>query len=151
MTEQTLQQRLSIITIGARDLPAMRSFYVDQFGWQPVAENKDIIFFKLNGLLFGLYGSDNMAKFNHKEWTPAGFRPYNLAYMVPTEAAVEELYTALQRKGVKIIHPPEVPPIGGCYFLLEDVEGNVWEIACNPFMPLDKEGNVITHTSISHL
>lgn len=36
-----MQQRISIMTLGVDDLAAMRDFYVDKFGWTPVAENKD--------------------------------------------------------------------------------------------------------------
>jgi catechol 2,3-dioxygenase-like lactoylglutathione lyase family enzyme len=52
-TNTTMNQRMSIITIGTDNLQAMRQFYVEKFGWQPVAENKDILFFKLNGLRCG--------------------------------------------------------------------------------------------------
>ena len=58
-TAEVLNQRLSIITIGTDSLPAMRNFYIEKFGWKPVAENKDIVFFKLNGFLFGLYPAKN--------------------------------------------------------------------------------------------
>lgn len=146
-----MQQRLSIITLGADDLPAMRQFYVEKFGWTPVAENKDIIFFKLNGFLFGLYGRKRMAEFNGMSPEGSGFRSLNLAYMVDSKEEVEALYGSLKAKGVNIIKEPSVPPIGGYLFLFTDVEGNVWEIAKNPFMPLDKDGNVITHESISHV
>lgn len=146
-----MQQRLSIITLGTDNLQAMRKFYVEKFGWAPVAENKSIIFFKLNGFLLGLFGRKEMAAFNHMPPEGSGFRPLNLAYMVDSREEVETLYASLKEKGVNIIQEPAVPPIGGYYFLFTDVEGNVWEIAHNPFMPLDKEGNVITHESISDI
>ena len=146
-----MEQRLSIITIGADNLQAMRAFYVEKFGWKPVAENKDILFFKLNGFLFGLYGRKDMAKFNGASPEGSGFRPYNLAYMVDSKQKVVELYELLKSRGVKIIKEPEVPPIGGYYFLIADIEGNIWEIAYNLFMPLDENGNVITHKPIDHL
>lgn len=46
---------------------------------------------------------------------------------------------------------PITPPFGGYFFLLEDIEGNVWEVAYNPFIPIDTNGQVITHKSIDHL
>ncbi len=52
-TAEVMNQRLSIITIGTDSLQAMRNFYIQKFGWKPVAENKDIVFFKLNGFLLG--------------------------------------------------------------------------------------------------
>ena len=150
-TTGIMDQRLSIITIGADSLPAMRAFYIEKFGWEPVAENKDILFFKLNGFLFGLYGRKDMAKFVGASPEGSGFRPYNLAYMVDSKQKEVELYQLLKSRGVKIIKEPEVPAIGGYYFLIADIEGNIWEIAYNLFIPLDEKGNVITHNPIDHL
>ena len=48
-----MEQRLTIVTVGVDYLAAMRDFYVDKFGWKPEAENKDIVFFKLGGVLLG--------------------------------------------------------------------------------------------------
>jgi catechol 2,3-dioxygenase-like lactoylglutathione lyase family enzyme len=148
----TMNQRMSIITIGTDNLQAMRQFYVEKFGWQPVAENKDIIFFKLNGFLLGLFGRKEMATFNNTSPEGSGFRPYNLAYMVNTKEEVEQIYADLKAKGVTIVQEPKVPPVlGGYYFLFKDVEGNIWEVAYNPYIPIGEDGNVITHKSIDHL
>ena len=146
-----MEQRLSIITLGAVDLQAMKNFYIDKFGWTPVAENTDIVFFKLNGLLFGLYGRKELAEFSGTTPEGTGFRCFTLAYMVDSKQKVETLYQQLKDKGVKIVKEPTVPPIGGCYFMFQDIEGNIWEIAYNLFIPLDEKGNVITHTSIDNL
>lgn len=146
-----MQQRLSVITLGVEDLQAMRNFYTEKFGWETVAENKDIVFFKLNGFLFGLYGRKEMAEAAGASPEGTGFRPLTLAYMVESKKEVEDLYTSLKSKGVKIVREPEVPPIGGYYFLMADPEGNIWDIAHNLFIPLDENGNVITHKSIDHL
>ena len=49
-----MKQGLSIVTLGVRDLEATRRFYEEKFGWKTEAANNDIVFFKLNGSLFGL-------------------------------------------------------------------------------------------------
>ena len=145
---QTMDQRLSIITIGVDSLQAMRNFYVEKFGWKPVAENQDIVFFKLNGFLFGLYPAKKLADFATTAPGKAGFRPFTLAYMVDSKQKVIDLYNMMKGRGVKIMKEPQVPPIGGYYFLMADLEGNIWEVAYNLFMPLDEKGNVITHKHI---
>ena len=143
-----MNQRLSIITIGTDSLQAMRDFYIEKFGWEPVAENKEIVFFKLNGFLFGLYPGKKLADFASTSSVRGGFRPFTLAYMVDSKQKVIELYGLMKSRGVKIIKEPQVPPIGGYYFLMADIEGNIWEVAYNLFMPLDADGNVITHKRI---
>lgn len=146
-----MEQRLSIITLGADSLQAMRNFYVEKFGWKPVAENKDIIFFKMNGLLFGLFGRKDLADFHETTPEGSGFRPLTLAYLVNSKEEVESMYALMKKRGVKIIKEPSKPSFGGLYFLIADIERNVWDISYNPLIPLDENGNVITHKSIDHL
>ena len=68
--------------------------------------------------------------------------------MVDSKQKVIDLYNMMKGRGVKIMKEPQVPPIGGYYFLMADMEGNIWEVAYNLFMPLDEKGNVITHKHI---
>lgn len=146
-----MDQRISIITLGADNLEAMKKFYIEKFGWKIEAQAKDIAFFKLNGLLLGLYGRKDLAAFSGKSPEGSGYRPLVIAYMVNSKAEVEDLYNQFKSRGIEIIKEPSTPPIGGYYFLLSDIEGNVWEVAWNPFMVLDETGNVVSHKNIDHL
>lgn len=148
-----MEQRLSVITLGVKDLPAMRQFYTQQLGWQPVASNREIVFFKLNGLLLSLYGSSQLADFLglSPSEDQSGFRGFTLAYNVLSSGEVLTLHRTLQEKGVKIIKEPFAAPFGGMMFYFADPEGNVWEVAFNPYVPMDEKGHVITHNPIEHL
>ena len=55
-------QRLSLLTIGVRNLDLMKNFYLNQFGWTLMLEQGDIVFFKLNGFILSLYPSSELAK-----------------------------------------------------------------------------------------
>lgn len=57
-----MQQRRSILMLGVDNLAAMRDFYVDEFGWTPVTENKDIVFFKLNGVLLSFFEKEALTQ-----------------------------------------------------------------------------------------
>src|SRR5258708_34169748 len=37
---QTMDQRVSLVTLGVKDLGTSKRFYVNGFGWKPVFENK---------------------------------------------------------------------------------------------------------------
>ena len=52
-----MEQRISVITLGVRDLPAARRFYVEGLGWAPVMEVEgEVIFFNVGpGLVIGLF------------------------------------------------------------------------------------------------
>ncbi|QNL48720.1 VOC family protein [Olivibacter sp. SDN3] len=146
-----MEQRISVLTIGADDLTAMRNFYEEKLGWNPVAVNKDIVFYKMNGFLFSIGKRKELATFIGIKPEGSGFRAVTFGYNVPTEREVGELYKQLKAKGVKMLSEPTKPPFGGLFFYFEDIEGNIIEIAYNTFIPLDKNNNAIDHKSINHL
>ncbi len=50
-----MEQRVSLVTIGVKNLAAIRDFYEKKFGWQPAAVNKDIVFYKISGALLSFF------------------------------------------------------------------------------------------------
>ena len=50
-----MQQQISVVTLGAVDLVRSKRFYVEGFGWTPVFENDEIIFYQMNGLMLGTF------------------------------------------------------------------------------------------------
>lgn len=148
-----MEQRLTILTIGVDNLATMRDFYVEQFGWTPAAENKDIVFFKLNGVLLGFFKKGDLAQDAQVEAAAAavGSKPFSLAHDVRTEKEVDELFALLESRGVEIVKRPEKTFFGAYGGYVADAEGNLWDIACNPYIELDERGNVVAHRDIKHL
>ncbi|GAB3264530.1 VOC family protein [Larkinella harenae] len=146
-----MEQRLSVFTLAADNLAAMRTFYVDALGWQPIAENKDIIFFQCNGFLFSIGKKEQLAPMIGVKPDGSGFRSFTFGYNVPTKDEVDAWFGKLNTKGVTILQPPTETAFGGYFFYFSDVEGNILEIAYNPYTPLDEAGNVITHHNIDNL
>jgi len=146
-----MEQRLTIVTVGVDDLATMRDFYVEKFGWTPAAENKDIVFFKLNGVLLGFFEKEALAQDARVERTAAGSKPFSLAHDVRTEEEVDELFALLEGRGVEIVKRPEKTFFGAYGGYVADVEGNLWDIACNPYIELDERGDVVAHGDIKHL
>jgi catechol 2,3-dioxygenase-like lactoylglutathione lyase family enzyme len=150
-TKLVMEQRISVLTIGAVDLHAMRSFYENILGWQPIAENRDIAFYKMNGFLFSIAKRNELASFIGVNPEGNGFKAITLGYNVQTETEVFETYEQLRTRGVKILNEPTKPPFGGLFFYFEDIEGNILEVAYNPFIPLDNYNNAIDHKPIADL
>ena len=148
---QIMDQKLSVVTLGVDDLPAQKEFYMRKIGWQPVAENKDIIFFKLNGFLLSLMDRKGLAQGSGVDASGSGFRSFTLSYNVEDKSDVDKFFEKLKASGVKIVKEPGPTPFGGYYFVFADLENNILEIAYNPYIPLDDAGNVITHKKIDHL
>ena len=147
-----MEQRLTIVTVGVDDLATMRDFYVEKFGWTPAAENKDIVFFKLNGVLLSFFEKEDLARDAQVEAAAAvGSKPFSLAHDVRTEEEVDELFALLESRGVEIVKRPEKTFFGTYGGYVADVEGNLWDIACNPYVELDERGDVVAHRDIKHL
>jgi catechol 2,3-dioxygenase-like lactoylglutathione lyase family enzyme len=148
-----MKQGLSIVTLGVRDIDATRRFYEEKFGWKTEAANKDIVFFKLNGTLFGLFPNRSMASWAGRTPTPIDttFRNVILAYLTQTRAEVDEIFEDLERKGVRILKRPIESFFGAYGGYVEDNEGNVWEFGYNPMIGVDSDGNVSHHQDIKQL
>ncbi len=143
-----MKPKLSIVTLGVNDLQNARNFYERKFGWTPVAVNKDIVFYKLNGILLSLFGKQELA-------SEAGVSTVGgsigLDYLVGTAEEVDELFTLLEGRGVDIVKRPEMTFFGAYVGYVADNEGNVWGVGFNPYVELDEQGNIVTHKDIKHL
>lgn len=140
-----MKQILNFITLGVDDLDKAKRFYQEKFGWIPLKDSDGIVFFKLNGFILGLFPSKELAEDAGVPNDGQGFKRFTLAINFKTEQEVDKAFDDLKRKGVKIIKAPEKVFWGGYRGYITDIENNLWEIAYNPFLELDNEGNVITH------
>lgn len=93
-----MEQRISVLTIGAEDLNAMKTFYEQTLGWIPVAQNKDIVFYKLNGFLLSVCDRKTLADFIGIHPDGNGFRSMTIGYNVKSEEEVLSLYDQLKDK-----------------------------------------------------
>lgn len=145
-----MEQRISVLTIAAENVSAMKHFYGQVLGWTTVAENKDIAFYKLNGFLLSICDRKALADFIGIDHNGQGFRAVTIGYNVDKKEEVRALYEQLKDK-VKILKAPTEPPFGGLFFYFADIEGNIIEVAQNPFITLDQGKNATDHGSIDHL
>lgn len=104
-----MQQQISVITLGIADLARSRRFYADGFGWKPVFENGDIIFYQMNGLMLGTWPTKNLEGDMQRKGlaTPGAFA---LAHNVPTQDDVQPLIERLAKFGGRICATPTPRP-----------------------------------------
>lgn len=139
-----MEQRLTIIGLGVKDLEVANTFYEEKFGWKKKSSsNESISFFQLNGILLSLYPSDKLAEDATVNPEGSGFKKFSLAYNTRSKEEVDDLIAELEAKGVKIIKRPEEVFWGGYSGYVADIDDNLWEIAFNPFLPLDEKGNTV--------
>ncbi len=133
-----MQQQISVITLAVAALAPSRRFYVEGFGWRPVFENEEIVFYQMNGLMLGTWLGATMAADAGRPPTPSG--GFALAHNVPAEAAVRPLLRRLAAHGGRILRDADSPPHGGCRGYVADPDGHAWEIAWNPAWTIDERG-----------
>ena len=138
-----MEQRLTIITLGVSDLKNSTSFYETKFGWEKSElSNEYISFFTLNGIQLALYERNELAKDATVNPNGNGFKGFTIAYNTKSKKEVDQLVTGLRAKGVKIIKEPQKVNWGGYSSYVSDIDGYLWEIAYNPYLPLDNKGNI---------
>lgn len=140
-----MEQRLTFITLAVEDLDGMKHFYTHVFGWQPLKDDNGIVFFKLNGFILGLYPADELAGDIAIKPEGTGFKRFSLAVNFSSEKMVDEVFAELQQKGARVVCKPEKVFWGGYRGYIADPEDNYWEIAYNPFLEMDINGNVKGH------
>lgn len=136
-----MQQQISVITLGVADLARSRRFYVEGFGWSPVFENDEIVFYQMNGLMLGTWLRSGLETDMQRPnlATPGAFA---LAHNVPGEADVQPLIDRLAVAGGKILRNGDAPPHGGFRGYVADPDDHAWEIAWNPSWAIDERGMV---------
>ena len=139
-----MEQRLTIVGLGVNDLEVSSQFYEEKFGWTKMKSSNDgITFFQLNGMLLSLYPKEKLAEDATVPSEGNGFKGFTLAFNTRTKKEVDELIETLEAKDVKVIKRPEDVFWGGYSGYIADPDENLWEIAFNPFLPLDENGNTI--------
>ncbi|WP_330082784.1 VOC family protein [Methylocystis iwaonis] len=136
-----MQQQISVITLGVVDLDRSRRFYVDGFGWAPVFEANQIVFYQMNGFVLGTFLKAALeADMNRAGLLQPG--AFSLAHNVSAKEDVIPLMNRLAQAGGVIIRPADEPPHGGFRGYIADPDDHAWEIAWNPAWPIDERGFV---------
>jgi uncharacterized glyoxalase superfamily protein PhnB len=140
-----VEQRLTLITLGVADVKRATEFYEQKFGWNKAASsNDDITFFMLNGIMLSLFKRESLTEDATVRSEGTGFKGFTLAWNARSEAEVNTIVYDLKSKGVSVVKEPQKVFWGGYSGYVQDADGNLWEIAFNPFLPLDEHGNVVS-------
>ena len=136
-----LPSRLSVVTLGARDLPKLRQFY-SALGWSEVAGSDDSwAGFLLGGVLLALYPLDELAAEAAPDLpAPAGFSGITLACNVDSEQQVDAGFAAAVTAGATPVAEPVTRDWGGRSAYFADPEDNRWEIAWASSAVFDERG-----------
>ena len=86
-----MKPRISMITLGVRDLSASVKFYEQGLGFPRLDSPPEVAFFSLNGTWLGLYGREALANDANVSADGQGFESFTLAHNVHSEEEVDEV------------------------------------------------------------
>lgn len=135
-----MEQRVSLITLGVRDLSRSVAFY-EALGWRGQVV-QGTAFFQAGGMAVVLWSRDSLAEDLAIDDTGASFGGIALAHNVRSAEEVDELLATAQRAGATITQPARTTFYGGYAGCFTDPDGHPWEIAHNPGFALATDGSL---------
>jgi len=127
-----MEQRISLVTLGVKDLASARQFY-ETLGWSGAHQPDDeVCFFQAGGMVFGL-------------WTALGGHGapgIELAHNVRSPEEVSAVLAEAELAGGTIVRAAGRADWGGTTGAFADPEGYVWEVAHNPGWALRDDGTI---------
>jgi catechol 2,3-dioxygenase-like lactoylglutathione lyase family enzyme len=122
--------RLSVVTLGVRDLPRLRAFYT-ALGWEVEIEAEDFCAFRLGGVLLGLFPWDKLAADGRTRAASMtdGMRGFSLGINVERPEQVDQFIAVARQAGAVVTKPPGDPiEFEGRNAYFADPEENYWEV-----------------------
>lgn len=140
----TIPARLSVVSVGAHDVAALRAFY-ERLGWSTTTPEGDFAAFPLGGAVLGLYDAAKLGEEAGGATPPpvGTFKGVTLACNVERKEQVDEALAAAREAGATVLAEPVDRDWGGRSAYFADPEGNAWEIAWLPGAEFDERGSLI--------
>jgi uncharacterized protein len=136
-----VEQRLSLLTLGVRDLARARRFY-EALGWKTGAEpDDDVVFFQAGGMVVALWDRGTLAEDSGVE-DAGGWGGVTLAYNTRSAGEVDTVVEEARAAGADVVREPAETFWGGYSAAFLDPEGHAWEIAYNPRWTVGEDGSV---------
>ena len=136
-----MEQRVSLVTLGVRDLARAHRFY-EALGWTSgAAPADDVVFFQAGCMIVALWGRDQLAEDTVVE-DSGGWGGITLAQNVRSPAEVDAVLAEAEAAGATIPRRGAETFWGGYSGIFIDPDGHAWEIAHNPHWTLREDGAV---------
>ena len=134
--------RLTVVTLGVADVARATAFYRD-LGFAVSSQSQEAVtFMDAGGIVLALFGRDSLAEDAAVSAEGSGFGGITLAWNVDGPEAVDRTIADAERLGAKVLKRPGKVFWGGYSGYFADLDGHPWEVAHNPFWPLDADGRV---------
>ena len=136
-----MEQRVSVVTLGVRDLARSRKFYED-LGWVTgAAPDDDVVFFQAGCMVVALWSRESLAEDSGAQ-DGGGWGGVTLAHNVRSPDEVDAVVSEARAAGATIARGGGETFWGGYSGVFIDPDGHPWEVAHNPRWTLGDDGSV---------
>ncbi|MEM5500641.1 VOC family protein [Ahrensia kielensis] len=136
------EPRLTMITLGVENIERSTTFY-EKLGFKKSSASQDsVTFFITSGTVLGLFGKAALAEDAGVEDMPVQYRGVSISHNLDDEQAVDEAFAHALSCGATATKQPHKTFWGGYSGYFTDPDGHLWELAHNPFAPLDENRNM---------
>jgi len=135
----SMEQRVSLITLGVADVEKAAAFYA-ALGWQAAESPDGVVAFDLISQTLGLYPLDKLAEDIGLPIEALGTGAMTLSHNTRSSQEVDALLALASKAGAEILRPGGEVFWGGYIGYFRAPDGHIWEIAHNPFSPLAQNG-----------
>jgi uncharacterized protein len=136
-----VEQRISLATLGVRDLVRARAFY-EALGWTTrAAPDDDVVFFRSGGMVLALWDRARLAEDSGVE-DGGGWGGVTLAHNVRSPEEVDAVVEEARSAGANIVREPAETFWGGYSAAFTDPDGHPWEIGHNPRWTITGDGSL---------
>lgn len=136
-----MEPRVSLVTLGVRDLGRARAFY-EALGWtSPNEPASDVVFFQSGGMVLALWGRDRLAE-DSGVVDGGGWGGVTMAQCLRSPEDVDAMLERARAAGATIPRAGAPTFWGGYSGIFVDPDGHPWEIAHNPGWHLEDDGSV---------
>jgi catechol 2,3-dioxygenase-like lactoylglutathione lyase family enzyme len=141
--ERVMEPRVSIVTLGVRDLDRALAFYRDGLGWplSGASVEGEIAFLRTGGIVLALFSHEALAEDANVGSEGGGFSGFTLAHNVFEREQVDAVLAEAVSAGATVIRLPEDMVFGRRGYFA-DPDGHLWEVAWNPAFPLGDDGTI---------
>jgi hypothetical protein len=137
-----MDTRVSLITLGVRDLKRAVDFY-GALGWKPDNDytEQGVAFFQGPGTIIALWSREELAGDSAVD-DPGGWGGVTLAYNTRSTDEVDAVIAEAEAAGATIGRAPAETFWGGYSGIFIDPDGHPWEVAHNPHWTVNDDGSV---------
>ena len=136
-----MEQRISLVTLGVRDLERSRAFY-EALGWRRGDDNDDVVFFQCGGMVVALWSRAELAADSMVE-DGGGWGGVTLALNLRSPQEVDDTLAEAAAAGGIIGRAGAETFWGGYSGVFVDPDGHPWEVAHNPFWTVTDDGRTL--------